>query len=231
MEPITNSEIEARFRCMLELYGWAAGIMRQNLRRRFATAGDAEIEGRLVAWLQKRAYEEGEFAELPAAPGSASSRLGRALMRLDAALSAAEAPWALAGGLAAAVRSEPAMRYEIEAVVAIPDFEGREALLGLLRSRDYSERSSVVGDSSVAHLISPGGESPEIPVDLHFASSSIELELVAEAERMEVVSGTVVPVARTGHLLPMSSATGRAGDRYAALVLKEFAEGSLELYH
>lgn len=116
------------------------------------------------------------------------------------------------------------MRYEIEAVVAIPEIERREALLSFLRSRDYSERSSGAGDSSVAHLISPCEAGPEIPVDLHFASLGVESELVTEAERLEVVSGAVVPVARTSHLLATNLGSGRDSDRYAALVLKEFAE-------
>lgn len=224
MEPVTNPEIQARFQTMFELYGWGVAIMRQNLRRRFASAGEGEIEGRLVAWLQKRDYEEGEVAVPSAIPGSASSRLGRALVCLDADLSSAEAPWALVGGLAAAVRGQPEMRGEVQAVVAIPEFDRRKTLLRFLRSRNYSERSSGAGESLIAHLISPCREDREITVDLLFVASGIESEIVAGAGRLEVVPGAFVPVARTGHLLAMSLATGRAGDRYAAQVLAEFAE-------
>jgi hypothetical protein len=46
------------------------------------------------------------------------------------------------------------------------------------------------------------GASAEGPVvDLLFASSGIEEELVAAAEPLEVLPGLVVPVARIGHLL------------------------------
>lgn len=43
-----------RFRCALELHEAGVVLMRQNLRRRFPAASDAEIEERLVAWLSVR---------------------------------------------------------------------------------------------------------------------------------------------------------------------------------
>jgi hypothetical protein len=38
-------------------------------------------------------------------------------------------------------------------------------------------------------------------VDLLFASSGIEAEIVAAAEPIEIIPGLVVPIARTGHLI------------------------------
>jgi len=41
------------FRVVLELHEFSIGIMRQNLRRRYPEADEAEIEARLRRWLIK----------------------------------------------------------------------------------------------------------------------------------------------------------------------------------
>ena len=48
-----------RFRLALELYEVGEAVMRQNLRRANPTLSEAEIERRLVAWLQERPGAEG----------------------------------------------------------------------------------------------------------------------------------------------------------------------------
>jgi hypothetical protein len=53
-------------------------------------------------------------------------------------------------------------------------------------------------------------------LDLLFASSGIEAEIVAEAERCEILPGVIVPVARIGHLIAMkvlAESDVRAQDR------------------
>lgn len=50
----------------------------------------------------------------------------------------------------------------------------------------------------------PAGASREGSVlDVLFASSGIEEELVEEAEELEIIPGLVVPVARSGHLIAL----------------------------
>ncbi|MFZ5469763.1 MAG: hypothetical protein ACOZIN_10030 [Myxococcota bacterium] len=54
---------EARLRIALELFEAGVDMMRQNLRRRFPTESDAQIEGRLSAWLRERPGAEYGDAE------------------------------------------------------------------------------------------------------------------------------------------------------------------------
>ena len=46
--------LAARFRTTLELHEAGVQMMRLNLRRRYPGESDAEIEGRVVAWLTQR---------------------------------------------------------------------------------------------------------------------------------------------------------------------------------
>jgi hypothetical protein len=54
MEPIRDPEVMRRMELAFDLYESAELIMRENLRRRFPKADEAEIERRLLDWLQKR---------------------------------------------------------------------------------------------------------------------------------------------------------------------------------
>jgi hypothetical protein len=59
------------------------------------------------------------------------------------------------------------------------------------------------------------GTDDGLSIDLLMASSGIEFEVVTSAERLEVVRGLVLPVARVGHLIAMkllSVAPGRETD-------------------
>ena len=55
-------------------------------------------------------------------------------------------------------------------------------------------------------------DQPGLFVDLLFASSGIETEIAADAERIEVIPGITMPVARTGHLMALKALAGRAQD-------------------
>ena len=48
--------------------------------------------------------------------------------------------------------------------------------------------------------------------DLLFASSGVEPEIVAAAERMMLMQGVAVPVVRSGHLFALKVLAGRAKD-------------------
>jgi len=52
-------------------------------------------------------------------------------------------------------------------------------------------------------LIPPGERERGVVVDLLFASSGIEPEIVAGAQIVEVMAGLSVPVARAGHLIAL----------------------------
>jgi hypothetical protein len=53
-EPIRDPLVMSRMRMAFDLYETAEAIMRQNLRRRFPDAPEAEIERRLGDWLRRR---------------------------------------------------------------------------------------------------------------------------------------------------------------------------------
>jgi hypothetical protein len=54
MEAEGSAEAGERLRLALDLFAAGEALMRQNLRRRFPAASEAEIEERLTAWLSDR---------------------------------------------------------------------------------------------------------------------------------------------------------------------------------
>lgn len=54
MEPIRDPEVRRRMELAFDLYEFSDQLMRQNFRRRFPKADEAEIERRFVEWLQTR---------------------------------------------------------------------------------------------------------------------------------------------------------------------------------
>ncbi|HWM92692.1 MAG TPA: hypothetical protein VN493_18145 [Thermoanaerobaculia bacterium] len=71
-EPIRDPKVMSRMKMAFDLYETAEAIMRQNLRRRFPDAQEAEIERLLVSWLRRR-----PGAEHGDGPGRPSRRLER----------------------------------------------------------------------------------------------------------------------------------------------------------
>ena len=63
-EPIRDPEVMARAKVLFDLYEFSVRIMEGNLRRRFPSETDEEIERRLAAWLIKLP-EEAFFGEHP----------------------------------------------------------------------------------------------------------------------------------------------------------------------
>jgi hypothetical protein len=87
------------------------------------------------------------------------------------------------------------------------DDRAAEALVRDLTSLGYSVISIVeqeaVGRLATARLLPPGESDGRVVVDLLFASSGIEPEVVDLAESVEVFPDVVVPVARIGHLIAL----------------------------
>ncbi|MCA0438301.1 MAG: nucleotidyl transferase AbiEii/AbiGii toxin family protein [Actinobacteria bacterium] len=125
------------------------------------------------------------------------------LSRLTRDLHSAAVQWALIGGFAVSARAEPRFTRDVDVCVLVDDDAGAErttyAMGGLgyrveaLIEHEYADRLATV------RLESPvtGG----VLVDMLFASSGIEPEVVAAAEALELVPGLVVPVARAAHLV------------------------------
>jgi hypothetical protein len=132
--------------------------------------------------------------------------LEAALRRIDADLRNARVAFALIGGLAVSVRTEPRFTRDADLAVALASDAEAEALIHELRAHNYAIKA-VVEQEAVARLAtvrlahSSGFGAPVI--DLLFASSGIEAEVVAEAEPIELLPNLTMAVARTGHLIAL----------------------------
>ena len=91
-------------------------------------------------------------------------------------------------------------------MVALTSDAEAEALIHRLRARDYGI-DAVVEQQAVERLATvrlTRAQVPQAPVvDLLFASSSIEPEIVAASEVIELLPDFRIGVARTGHLIAL----------------------------
>ena len=132
--------------------------------------------------------------------------LEAALGAISAELSRLHVPFALVGGLAVSVRTEPRFTRDADLVVALETDAAAEALIHALGARGFLI-AAVVEQEAVGRLatvrLSLSAE-PQAPVvDILFASSGIESEIVAEAEPLDLLPGLRMGVARVGHLVAM----------------------------
>lgn len=133
------------------------------------------------------------------------SRVEQALRRIVADLDESEARWALVGGLAVSARAEPRTTRDVDVAVAVDSDAEAEALVNDLLRRGYTVLETVeqtAADRLATARLRPPGPSSAL-VDVLFASSGIEPDVVAAAERLAVLPGFEVPVAQTGHLIAM----------------------------
>ena len=114
--------------------------------------------------------------------------------------------FALVGGLAVSARTEPRFTRDADIAVAVASDAEAEALVRALRSTGY-EIEAVVEQEAVGRLATArlrGSLEPTSPViDLLFASSGIEPEIVAVADEIELLPQLRVRVATTGHLIAL----------------------------
>ncbi len=128
------------------------------------------------------------------------------LRRIHRDLTDARVSFALVGGLAVSARTEPRFTRDADLAVALPGDAEAEALIHDLRNRGYQVHALVEQDAvgRLATVRLSESALPEAPViDLLFASSGIETEVVAEAEVLELLPGLPIAVARTGHLMAL----------------------------
>lgn len=128
------------------------------------------------------------------------------LSALQGELDAFGVHWALVGGHSVSVRCEPRFTRDLDVVVDVPGDDEAERLVRDLASGGYRVRTVVEQTATkrlaLVRLTPP--LSPEGPfIDLLFASSGIEAEVVASAETLEVFPGVMAPVARVPHLIAL----------------------------
>lgn len=156
--------------------------------------------------------------------------LEQALIRLSADLQALGIQWALVGGMAVSFRAEPRTTQDVDVAIAVSGDREAERISRDLTMRGYRPLEiqpfleNADGRLNAARLLAPSVRGPEvIGVDLLFASSGIEGEIVAAAEVREVTPGLYVPVARIGHLIALKVLAGRDKDRSDARSLLQRA--------
>jgi len=130
------------------------------------------------------------------APELALAAICRELVRLGQR-------FALVGGLAVSVRAEVRFTRDVDIVVAVAHDSEAESLTYELRLAGYSPVASVEHETlhrlSTIRLMSPSG----VKVDLLFASSGIEAEIVDRATSIDFGGAGSVPVANAEELLAM----------------------------
>lgn len=133
------------------------------------------------------------------------TRLARILLDLQRDLARLDIAWALVGGLAVSARAEPRFTRDIDMAVVTTQDTAAEELVFALRRRGYTIAASVehaaTGRLATVRLLPPDEPENGVIVDLIFASSGVEPEIVAAAETMEIFPGVAVPICRTAHLI------------------------------
>lgn len=132
--------------------------------------------------------------------------LESALHRIAADLTRAHVDFALIGGLAVSVRTEPRFTRDADFAVAVERDAEAEALIQRLRASGY-EITALVEQEAVGRLatvrLALRGEAEGPVMDLLFASSGIEGEVVAGANPIELLPGLTVKVACLAHLIAL----------------------------
>ncbi|MGH7297115.1 MAG: nucleotidyl transferase AbiEii/AbiGii toxin family protein [Polyangiaceae bacterium] len=135
------------------------------------------------------------------------SALESALRRIAGELAKARLPWALVGGLAVSARAEPRTTRDVDVAVGVASDEVAEGFVLRLQSAGFEVVAALEQDAAgrlaTVRLAAPGEDARGVVVDLLFASSGIEPELVARAEPVEILPGVTVPVARIGDLVAL----------------------------
>ena len=95
----------------------------------------------------------------------------------------------------------------MDVVVDVRDDADAESLVLDLQAGGFRVLAVVEQDTvhrlATARLVAPGGTGRGVVVDLLFASSGIESEVARGADRLEVLAGLHIPVARLGHLMAL----------------------------
>lgn len=133
--------------------------------------------------------------------------LEQALAALTSDLSDLRIRFALIGGLAVGIRTEPRFTRDADLVVSVADDRAAEHLVRDLTLRGYRPITVLEQDAqkrlSTVRLAPRTETLQGLLLDLLFASSGIEPEIVRDADVVEVMAGLRMPVASTGHLIAL----------------------------
>ncbi|HJR70503.1 MAG TPA: nucleotidyl transferase AbiEii/AbiGii toxin family protein [Gammaproteobacteria bacterium] len=134
-------------------------------------------------------------------------QLFEALAQILSRLDAHGAPAAVLGGLAVSAWTEPRFTRDVDLAVAVQTDAEAERIVRQLCGEGYRLLATVeqtaAGRLATARLLPPGESEEGMIVDLLFASSGIEPEIVDVAAQIDIGAATAVRVARVGHLVAL----------------------------
>jgi len=135
--------------------------------------------------------------------------LDDAIRRAAADLTTAGVRFAVVGGLAVSVRGEPRLTKDVDFAIAVAEDSESEAVVRGLLARGYSVLAQLehegTGRLATIRLAPPRRDRLFAVVDLLFASSGIEREIVQGASIETVLEGLNLPVASRAHLIAMKT--------------------------
>lgn len=144
------------------------------------------------------------------------TRLQAALRRLATDLNELNLDWAVVGGLAVSARAEPRPTRDLDVAVVAESDRQAEQVVASMTARGYLIEAVLehkkTGRMATVRLRAPGESLQGVLVDLFFASSGVEPEVVGAAARLELWPGMSAPVATTGHLLALKVLASRPKD-------------------
>jgi hypothetical protein len=120
--------------------------------------------------------------------------------------------------MAVSVRAQPRTTEDLDVVIAVRSDREAEKIafaflqLGYHYLPEHALEQKDVGRLATVRLVAGGEQGQPVVVDLLFASSGIEPEVVGSAETVEIFPGLVAPVAQTGHLIALKVLAGRELD-------------------
>ena len=133
--------------------------------------------------------------------------LEAALRRIASDLGRHGCRWSLVGGFAVSARAEPRFTRDVDVAVTVAGDPEAEALARSLLADGYRLLASIEHDEAgrlaTVRLGCPVGAGDDVIVDLLFASSGIEPEVVQASENVEIVAGLTLPIAAAGHLIAL----------------------------
>jgi len=135
------------------------------------------------------------------------SALGVALAGLLARLTEQGAHFAIVGGLAVSARIEPRFTRDADVCVAVEDDRGAEDVVRSLRAVGYHVLAIVeqeaTGRIATVRLAAEPDQDDGVVLDLLFASSGVEQEIVDSSDDMEAFEGLSAPIASVAGLIAL----------------------------
>jgi len=113
-----------------------------------------------------------------------------------------EIDFALVGGIAVSVRHEPRFTRDIDLAIAVESDEQAEVIIRKLQSEGYP-LITLLEQKTTLRLATARLQASSVILDLLFASSGIEKEIVLNAESLEIFPNVFFKVATIGHLIAM----------------------------